>query len=263
MGAFSSGNDPRPRVPQEILGRIIDEAQSDKLTLKSCSLASSALVAPSRKRLFGRVYFSEENKVRYEDFYHLALTNPQLLTYVRELCVDGLVHIRPERTNLPTVLKLFTNLQSLSLIAGGYGMSWDLLGLQLQATLLNLIRSTPLTHVDVDIVSWPLNSFFYCHQLRELVVPFPAFKVPLIPRNVELISRKVGFHVLQIGGSVHEFCSSFGAAHPDLRKLTICCWSVPETTIFQTILQSAANSLEELRILHTHILINRRAFPFP
>lgn len=245
---FSPTDHPHPRIPQEIMDQIIVEAQDDKSTLKSCSLASSLLIAPSRKRLFGRVVFSGEDKARYEDFYHLTLTNPRLPTYVRSLRVDGLVYIRPERTILPTILKSFVNLRSLALIAGDYTATWASLGLQLQAALLDLIRSTPLTHIDIDIVSWPLSSFLHCHQLRELVVPFPAFKDPLIPYNIEPISGKVGFRVLHLGGSLHELCASFGTTHPDLRKLTICCWSAPEIAACQAILKSAADSLEELHV---------------
>jgi hypothetical protein len=238
---------PHLRVPQEIIDHIIDEARDDKATLKTCSLTSSSLHVSSRKHLFAAITFAGEDKSRYEDFYHLSIMNPRLPTFVRELRVTGLVYIRPERTILPIILKLFVNLQLLSLIAGDYmAATWALLGPPLQAALFDLIRSAPLTHINIDVVSWPLNSFFHCHRLEELIVPFPAFKDPSVPRNAELAAR--GFKVLHLGGSLHELCASFGTSHPDLRKLTICCWSALETANCQAVAASATASLEEFHL---------------
>lgn len=81
-------------IPQELLDYIIDYLHNDKVTLRSCSVASKVLVDASFYHLFSSISLKvlseaqQEGGRQWDDFVSFVMGSPNALRYIHQLCID-------------------------------------------------------------------------------------------------------------------------------------------------------------------------------
>jgi len=123
-----------PKLPTEILERIIDESHHNLRALIDCSIANRVFVARSRVHLFRKITFLPPltstgsiyptGPTRCDRFAELLISNPDLASHVQELdIVEGghpglIIFWISQSTSLLPILRRLSNLQSFALRYG-------------------------------------------------------------------------------------------------------------------------------------------------
>ncbi|RDB15438.1 hypothetical protein Hypma_004230 [Hypsizygus marmoreus] len=139
-----------PRVPQELLDKIIDNLHSDYESLKQCSLASSLLKGRSYKFIYSTIHLY--NAVRIQRLRNLVDVNSNLLENVRELKLEpGWAWIK-EDTDLPVILRRATSLRSLIILGAHY--LWTNIHRDTRDALIQVFRSLFMSSIELLPLNW-------------------------------------------------------------------------------------------------------------
>ncbi|RDB17207.1 hypothetical protein Hypma_002003 [Hypsizygus marmoreus] len=144
-----------PRVPQELIDKIIDDLHDEFKTLKICSLTSRSLLSQSQSHLFSSVHI--KNQYFCARFRSLVDVNPRLLEYARELTLQDFFQAQwmGSDSDLSFILTTATSVRSFH-ICGGFGVSWTNIPQNVQNALFAAFCS-PSLNVAVPPVIFGLN----------------------------------------------------------------------------------------------------------
>ena len=102
-----------PRLPQELLDKIMDHLADDSISLRRCSTAARALVPSCRRHLFKLVVFRPHNLPTWKITFPDPSTSPA--AYTREMRI----HLASDTpTQLAEYMPYFSNVRDLTLIGG-------------------------------------------------------------------------------------------------------------------------------------------------
>ncbi|KAJ7500638.1 hypothetical protein B0H11DRAFT_2275840 [Mycena galericulata] len=146
-------------IPHELVAAIVDELEDDRVSLKACSVVTSAFCPPSQRHLFRSMWLHRENWKHYtpaqralhkgtlvpsgtiKSAYALLSESPHLAGYVRDLTID-----LPESANedmpLEHVLRVVSNLERL--VISGMVVRWDELTPPLASSILDVLARPAL-----------------------------------------------------------------------------------------------------------------------
>ncbi|KAF7347191.1 hypothetical protein MVEN_01473900 [Mycena venus] len=153
-------------LPQELIELIL--AALDVECLRSCSLVSSSLLAPSQRMIFRSLFLPNANFSKVQSLFAIA---PHILGYVRDLHVELVPRVSSQNQNgvLLSILTSCHHLQFLSIASGGRTLAeWDDMPLPLQSAVHDLLPSALKLHTLVLLGIRNVPSSFISRALSSI-----------------------------------------------------------------------------------------------
>ncbi|KAF8075315.1 hypothetical protein FPV67DRAFT_628829 [Lyophyllum atratum] len=163
-----------PRIPQDIIGLVIDELGGETPALRHCSMVSSSFRDFAQAQLFCSITIHlEEGLNQVNENLRAILTNrPRIGGYVKSLalCIDDV----EEAAILSALLSTLINVRSLSLMTLG-DVEWASFSDQSKAAFLQLLWSPTLSWLHLNFSNFPIPYLRFCTHLKQLQLLHPPY----------------------------------------------------------------------------------------
>lgn len=250
-------------LPYDIVTTIVNELVSgplglryyDKRTLTSCSLISASFREACQLYLYRSItlHVRHRSKSSNDQLHEILLQNPRIASFVRHL------HIwfySASSENLAGTLRMLPRVYSLKIEHQTNTFHWRYISFSLRADILGLLQLSSLEHVSVqDIHDFPISSFSRCPQLKKAILGHCSTSdMDILPSEpLSLFSRG---YLESLTMNIPHTCDRLATvlAHPSslsLSRLRICRARITDhsdTAVFQTILDTSAPFVEDVRI---------------
>ncbi|KAF9459599.1 hypothetical protein BDZ94DRAFT_1003144 [Collybia nuda] len=187
--------DSSKKIPQEIIGEIINHLSIDIEMLKSCATASRPLYPASRQHIFSTIHLYNVSKV--QSLHQLLEFSPEISSLVHTL------YVLPFRTEslLSTVLPKLSKLQHLSIGPKGFGTSWRSIPAAAKNALEELIKSPTLCTLELKVIfQLPISVFSLANRVKTLNIYLVVLAIsdmgypdPDGTNNIELLAESIKF----------------------------------------------------------------------
>lgn len=246
-------------IPQDVINNIVDELKGDKRTLATSSLVSRSLREPCRKHLFARIELDSRRMRKVKGLYSILSYNPGIGLYVRHLHL--VMHDASSGRELPSILQTLGQLRSLCWqVAQMEPLPWTTLDRFLKTTVMELLQSSTLVHIDISHVKdFPISLLARSSHLKELTLS-DVFPPTFIYHEVKLESKpkqKAQLQSLVVSSTLSADHSLFGILTHVLSSIELShlrhlrVGSIrqdKEIEECQRMMESAADSLEDLTL---------------
>jgi hypothetical protein len=264
----------QPRLPPELIDRILDYLHDSPSNLRRCALVCKAWVHSSRFHLFHKISINTLQVMaarRYDKLLDAIRTCPGILSYVRE------VHLsvgRPQPVSsvwyepidiLPSLLSSFTVVCKL----GIYNTHWTLSSPGVRNSIRGILALPSLTHLELHNVlfSTPEHFLDLLHpNLKHLTASFPPWSLHTTPndhaadreiqQSISLERQPCRLQLLVLDTYYNSFIDQLLDARAvdltNLRVLDIVCPTRISFFDVSRLIKSSSSSLECLKItLHS------------
>lgn len=243
-------------LPPELFDAVVDELESDRNALKTCSLVSRVLRPRAQAHLFREISLESPNWCK--KFHHIASTSPSLPFVVHSLrLVTFPRQWVSEEPTLPLVLKRMVNLRHLQM----FFVEWQSLP-SLESALRSLRNLTALTLSNVFFEN--CLAFFAMLGLipgmRQLTLRGVFFKgLPLPHDTLSSDTQRVHLHTLRIVSTQYSEDASrnilISFLHPsspisltELKDFQITPFLTSDIETVRAVLSASVDSLNHLSL---------------
>ena len=162
-------------IPQELIGRIIDQLKGDPDSLKICAVVSRSFLFPCRKHLF-RAINLHDSLISLERLYNVLSSQPDIALLIRECYIfvgdfGGLCEWMAEDIFLPDILDMIHHLELIYIHGSLHPLFslWDAIPIDIRYALLDRFQSPSLTEVVFDdIGAIPISVITALTHVRRL-----------------------------------------------------------------------------------------------
>ncbi|RDB17401.1 hypothetical protein Hypma_002011 [Hypsizygus marmoreus] len=150
---MSKQSDLSPRIPQELLNKIVDDLHDDSKALGCCALTSRLLLERSQTHIFSSIIISSSRDAACHRSRMDA--NPRLWGYVRRLMFLTFFHMHGggNGTDVSHILRKATSLRTLHVGNSIAHASWYTIPEDTRIALFNAFRSPSLTDLHIFYLS--------------------------------------------------------------------------------------------------------------